>query len=55
MSCVSLVDVGVQMSTLFQFEVFPNPPSNGMQWKEIVGVMHIYINIEDKNTRDGVE
>ena len=32
MSCVSLVDVDLEMSTLFEFEVFPNPPCNGMQW-----------------------
>ena len=33
MSCVSLVDLSLEMATLFEFQVFRNRPSNGLQWE----------------------
>jgi len=52
MSCVSLVDLGLELTTLFEFQFFPIGPPNGLQ----CDIRSLYApNKKDKNTRDGVE
>ena len=55
MLCISLVDLGRELTTLFEFEVFPKVPTEEMQVvKSLISSIYACIKI-GKNTRDGVD
>ena len=41
MLCVSLVDLGLELTTLFEFQVFPKAPIQEMHVLKMLVYMHI--------------